>query len=208
MLGHTRTMYRSRLLTLAALPLLACAAQAAPASSDLDARAERTRIAGERAAAESRYAAEEARCRTRFVVTSCVDEAKAQRREVLDRLRHQELVLDEQERRRRAAARLDAIEAKQREAALRPPLPAQPAPVIREAASAPARMPQTPSALDRAQRAREEAARAQRRAQAAEDLRRQAAEDRARIAEREAERLAKDKKPSTPLPARPEIPKE
>ncbi|MBG6082637.1 preprotein translocase subunit SecD [Rubrivivax gelatinosus] len=203
-------MYRRLLPPLAALPLLAAswAALAASATSDLDDRAERSRIAAERSAAESRYAAEEAECRKRFVVTTCVDEAKARRRETLGRLKHQELVLDEQDRRRRAAARLQAIEEKQREAAARPPMPAQPAPVIREAASAPAaRAPQTPSAAERAQRARDEAARAQRRAQAAEDLRQQAAEDRARISEREADRRAKDKKPSTPLPARPEIPK-
>ncbi|MGC4080255.1 MAG: hypothetical protein QM702_25040 [Rubrivivax sp.] len=203
-------MDRRLLPPLAALPLLAasCAALGAPATSDLDGRAERSRIAAERAAAESRYKAEQAECRQRFVVTACVDEAKARRREALGRLKHQELVLDEQDRRRRAAARLQAIEEKQREAAARPPMPVQPAPVIREAASAPAaRAPQTPSAAERAQRAREEAARAQRRAQAADDLRQQAAEDRARIAEREADRRAKDKKVPTPLPARPEIPK-
>lgn len=203
-------MDRRLLPPLATLPLLAAswAVLAATATSDLDGRAERTRIASERAAAESRYADEQAECRQRFVVTSCVDEAKARRRETLGRLKHQELVLDEQDRRRRAAARLQAIEEKQREAATRAPLPAQPTPVIREAASAPAgRGPQTPSAAERAQRAREEAARAQRRAEAAEQRRQQAAEDRARIAEREAERRAKDKKPSTPLPARPEIPK-
>lgn len=204
-------MDRRFLPPLATLPLLAAswAVLAASATSDLDDRAERTRIAAERAAAESRYTAEEAECRKRFVVTACVDEAKARRREALGRLKHQEIVLDEQERRRRAAARLQAIEEKQREAATRPPMPAQPAPVIREAASAPAaRGPQTPSAAERAQRAREEAARAQRRAQAAEERRQQAAEDRERIAGREAERRAKDKKPSTPLPARPEIPQQ
>ncbi len=203
--GTLLPMDRLSPVALASLLLAAGAAAAA----DLDVRAERERISRERAAAESRYAADEAACRTRFVVTACVDEAKARRREALGVLKSQELVLDEQERRRRAAARLEAIEAKQREAAARPPLPAQPAPVIREAASAPAARPQpAPSEAERAARAHDEALRAQRRTEAAEQRRQQAADDRARIAEREAQRRAKAKKPVTPLPSRPEIPRD
>ncbi|MBK1715150.1 hypothetical protein CKO43_20535 [Rubrivivax gelatinosus] len=203
--GTLAPMDSPRLRHLVLLPLL-LAAPAVFAASDLDGRAERARIARERAAIESRYAAEQADCRARFVVTACSNEAKARRREALNQLKHQELVLDEQDRRRRAAARLDAIEARQREMAARPPVPVQPAPVIREAASVPADKPLAlPSAAQRAAREREEAARAERRVDAAERQRQQAADDRARIAEREAERRAKGKAVA-PLPPRPSIP--
>lgn len=186
-------------LALAALPALAAA--------DIDERAERARIASERAAVEARHAADEAECRGRFLVTRCLEEAKARRREGLERLRHEELVLDDDARRRRAAARLEAIEARQRELAARPPAPAQPEPVIREAAQPPAApLPGYP-VDDGAARREAEAAKAARRAEAAERRREQAAADRERIAAREAERAARGKA-AEPLPPRPAIPQD
>lgn len=63
------------------------------------------RIANERAAAETRYASRERECRTRFIVTSCVDDAKRERREALDQLRARQLGADEVRRRERAMER-------------------------------------------------------------------------------------------------------
>ncbi|HEV8112650.1 MAG TPA: hypothetical protein VGR31_07725, partial [Planctomycetota bacterium] len=66
---------------------------------------ERARIASERAEVEKRYAERERECRERFVVTSCIDDAKRERRMSLDALRARELKLDEETRRARADAR-------------------------------------------------------------------------------------------------------
>ncbi|HEY3636284.1 MAG TPA: hypothetical protein VGK95_14635, partial [Caldimonas sp.] len=68
--------------------LLACAALApslAAAASAAE-QAERAAISRERAEVEARYAARERECKTRFIVTSCVDEAKRDRRQGLDAL--------------------------------------------------------------------------------------------------------------------------
>ena len=82
----------------------AASAAAASASSAASAN-ERQRIASERAAAEVRFAARERECRTRFVVTACIDEAKSERRDALDKLRARQLGVDEVRRRERAAER-------------------------------------------------------------------------------------------------------
>ncbi|MDQ6638830.1 MAG: hypothetical protein M3Z15_04095, partial [Pseudomonadota bacterium] len=74
--------------------------------------AERNRIAEEKAAIESRYAARERECRERFVVTSCVDDAKRERRHGLDALRDRQLQLDEARRRERTAERRSELAAK------------------------------------------------------------------------------------------------
>ena len=68
-------------------------------------RDERTRIASERAAVEARFSERERECRTRFIVTSCVDDAKAERRQALDKLRVHQLGVDEERRRERTAQR-------------------------------------------------------------------------------------------------------
>jgi len=74
--------------------------------------AERHRIAAERAAIEARYAARERECRDRFIVTSCVDDAKVERRRGLDALRARQLKLDEEKRRERTADRNAELAAK------------------------------------------------------------------------------------------------
>jgi colicin import membrane protein len=93
--------------------LLALAAFALPpvaaATSD---DAERAQIATERAALESRYAAATHECRERFVVTSCVDDAKRERRKGLDALKARQLALDEAKRRARTAERSAELAAK------------------------------------------------------------------------------------------------
>ena len=77
---------------------------------------ERVRIEAERAAIEARWRAAEAECRTQFVVTACIDEAKSQRRAALAVQREAQLKLDDVERRERAAARLDELARKRAEA--------------------------------------------------------------------------------------------
>jgi len=80
---------------------------------------ERGRIAAERAAIESRYSARERECRERFVVTSCVDDARRERRHGLDALRARQIRLDEARRQERAAERRDELAAKAAEDAQR-----------------------------------------------------------------------------------------
>jgi colicin import membrane protein len=95
-----------------ALALLAILPAWAGAAGDADEDVQRQHIARERAEAVARYAEREAVCRERFIVTACIDTARAERRDALDRLQRQDEALDGQERRRRAAARLAAIREK------------------------------------------------------------------------------------------------
>lgn len=107
--------------------ILAAACFVTPLAQALDAateRAERDRIKAGRDRAEAAYVARERECRQRFVVTPCLDQARRDRRESFERLRQQQEVLDEAQRKQRAAQRIDEIrtkvsveEAKQREAA-------------------------------------------------------------------------------------------
>jgi colicin import membrane protein len=97
--------------------LVAGAARPAAAASADD--AERAQIAAERAAIEARYEARERECTQRFVVTSCVDDAKRERREGLDVLKARQLALDEARRRARAAERSSELAAKAAEDAKR-----------------------------------------------------------------------------------------
>jgi len=111
----------------------------APARAAAAEDAERHRIAEERAAIEARYAARSRECRDRFVVTSCVDDAKAERRHGLDALRARQLKLDEERRRTRTAERSAELAAKAADDAKREQERAS------RAASAPA--PREPHAL-------------------------------------------------------------
>lgn len=70
---------------------------------------ERERIARERAQVQATFEAQEAQCQQRFVVTPCIDAARRAERDALARLRRQEVLLDEQARKRRAAQRTQAI---------------------------------------------------------------------------------------------------
>nr|HET7858960.1 hypothetical protein [Caldimonas sp.] len=105
----------SHVRALAALAL-AAAAPVAVQAADGD---ERARIASERTEVEKRYAERERECRERFVVTSCVDDAKRERRKSLDALRARELKLDEDTRRARTEARRAELAAKAAEDARR-----------------------------------------------------------------------------------------
>jgi colicin import membrane protein len=96
------------------LALAVCAVAALPRVVAADQTAlERARIREERAQAQRLYEDRERTCHDRFAVTGCLDAARAQRREALDRLRHEELVLDSAERKQRAASRATRIREKQ-----------------------------------------------------------------------------------------------
>lgn len=81
-------------------------------SAPTDSEAERSRIQAERAREAVRYQAEEAACYARFAVSDCLHQARVQRRGVLDKLRQQELVLNDAERKRKALEQLDLIKEK------------------------------------------------------------------------------------------------
>jgi hypothetical protein len=75
--------------------------------------AERARIEAARSAANQRFVDEEMACWRRFAVNACVRDARVQRRAVLDRLRQEDLAINQLERKRLADARLRQIEQKQ-----------------------------------------------------------------------------------------------
>ncbi|HJV62166.1 MAG TPA: hypothetical protein VJ743_14555 [Albitalea sp.] len=95
-----------------ALFLCALAAPGAFAFSPDEERAERARIQAERSQVQAAYEQRERECRQRFVVTSCIDAARRDRRQALERLRQQQELLDEAQRKQRAAQRIDDIRAK------------------------------------------------------------------------------------------------
>jgi hypothetical protein len=81
-----------------------------PASTDSESA--RGRIQAERAREAARYQSEEAACYLRFAVSDCLRKARVQRRQVLDELRRQELVLNDAERQRKAQVQLESIKEK------------------------------------------------------------------------------------------------
>jgi colicin import membrane protein len=170
------------------------------AASDAE---ERARIASERNEANATFARQQRECQQRFVVTSCVEAARAEQRGTLARLRREQSVLDEAQRRQRAAGRVAAIREKVRaeeaRAAQPPRPPREPAiravapraqPVVR-AASAPV--------TDENQRRAEEA----RRRAAYEKRQHDARVHREVVERRAAEARSKTKVPVTPLPVPP-----
>lgn len=187
-------------------------AGAARADAPGDAR-ERAEIAAAKRAAEAQFQAAEAACRERFVVTPCIEDARAERRRQLALLRDRELKLDDHERRHRAAQRGEAVARKQAAAASAAASAASAASAPRASSSAAARAPSSSpprlsgeaasaprSPLDGSAEAA--AARAARSAQRQQE----AQARRERIEAREAERRGKaapgsaDEKKSAPLP--------
>lgn len=73
---------------------------------------ERQRIAVERQQADADFSRRDQACRSRFVVAACQEEARKEHRDANERLRLQLSMLDESQRKRRAAERIDAIRAK------------------------------------------------------------------------------------------------
>jgi len=179
---------------------LLVAAHGMARAEQADAAVERDRIAAERSAAQALFAQRERDCQQRFAVTACVNDARAQQRETLGQLRRQQGLLDEAQRRQRAAERMAAIREKvssEEERARQPPAPRRdplmragaPRAGVPRAAAAPASAASEVRAADEARSQVRFEAR-QRDAQA----HREAAE------KRSAERAASGKKPVAPLP--------
>ena len=88
--------------------VMACAAAQAQTTSD----AERLRISSERARLEAAFALEDTACYKRFLVNNCLDEVKLRRRDALADLRRQEIVLNDEARKAKAAEQIQKIEDK------------------------------------------------------------------------------------------------
>ncbi len=89
-------------------------ASAVPAASTASraADAERARINGERSRLEAGFTREEIACYKKFMVNNCLDEIKPRRRLALADLKRQEIALDEQDRKARAADQIRKTEEK------------------------------------------------------------------------------------------------
>jgi colicin import membrane protein len=198
-------MSRPFVRALAVLALVQGLVAAAQGPGALDDRAERERIARERSEATARHDQRRRECEQRFAVTACVDEARAEHRQTMIRLRRQEALLDEGQRKARAAQRLAAIEQKRGEERARivvpragaqattpEPRPPRGAASSAERASTPA-VPAAASAADR--RAAEARSRARFDAQQRDAAARRDAAQQKRI-----QREKSGKPPSAPLP--------
>jgi len=190
---------------LAALLLGGVSAALAADALDLHFERDRQRVANERRRVDEAHAARVKACEAQFFVTSCIEQAKAERREALDRLTQQQAVIDDALRKQRVAERLERLQEKQQQAAQRRNAPAARPRVVRrgaEAASAasapeeadvalPARRPEGPSAAEQ-----------RRNAQAYRQRQQAAAAHREAVEKRNAERAAAHKPAaSLPVPA-------
>ncbi len=99
-------MKNASLLTVAILIGISSVARAQPDMSAGSVDAERSRIVAERARLESKYLAEDAACYQRFAVNYCLDEVNERRRETMGDLRRQEVLLNEQDRKRKGAEQI------------------------------------------------------------------------------------------------------
>lgn len=88
--------------------VMACAAAQAQINSD----AERLRINTERARLEAAFAMEDTACYKRFLVNNCLEEVKVRRRDALADLRRQEIVLNDEARKAKAAEQIQRTEDK------------------------------------------------------------------------------------------------
>lgn len=174
------------------------AAWAGPAGAADDRAQQRARIAAERRDVNQRYEAARKACEQRFAVTTCLDDARSERRRALDRLAGEQAVLDDAQRRQRAAERLRSIQDKASQADERATAPATPAskvqrvPPARQATRplAPVQAESRPAITpEQAERRRNEQARRVQEAQAHREA----------VAKRNAARDAK-KPPAAPLP--------
>lgn len=100
------------------LGLVAVAASSVSAQSGIPAglksAAERQRLEAARSGIESTFAAERASCYQVFFVNNCLADADEQRRSGLSTLRRQEILVNEQERKEKAAVQLRKLEEKAR----------------------------------------------------------------------------------------------
>lgn len=103
-------------LSALALILVAGTTFSQPIGSDvarpLDVEGERTRIQADRLRVEAHYQQEEAACYERFAVTDCLRGVRVRRREALDELRRQDVLLNYAERKRKAMEQIERISEK------------------------------------------------------------------------------------------------
>ncbi|HEX6016555.1 MAG TPA: hypothetical protein VFZ28_00490 [Burkholderiaceae bacterium] len=185
---------------LAVLALGATAAEGEPSE-----QAQRDRLAAERDAAQARYEQAVRECERGFVVTSCIDRAKAERRATLDRVAREQAALDDAQRRRRADERRQRIadkQAQQAAAAQRSTAASAPQERVRTTTQSSPTAASRPGGRFESRSAEEAAAAdaeaARRAAQSAERRARAKAHEEA-VLERNAERAA-HKPPAAPLP--------
>ena len=98
------------LCALAIGPALAQPAAEVPATGH---DTEKAQIAAERARLETGFKAEETACYRRFLVNACLEEIRPRRAQAMAELRRQEIVLNEAERKARAADQIQKTEDKQ-----------------------------------------------------------------------------------------------
>ncbi len=97
------------LLTLCAVAVAQTVTQPAqPGAVD----SERQRISAERGKLEAEFSAEHATCYKKFTVNNCLGGVNEKRREAMAHLRRQEILLNDQERKQKAAEQLRKIEEK------------------------------------------------------------------------------------------------
>lgn len=147
------------------LVLLLATSTASADTVDAATAAARERIAQERAAVERETQAAQVACAQQFAVSACVERANDQRRERLQRLAAERAVLDDDSRKRRAAARTDQIQQRQTERADERPAktprsrsPAASAAAVRPVHSRAAATSQSQAAASQAQAAAEQRA--------------------------------------------------
>ena len=92
--------------------LLTCFGAKAQTGSAANRDAERLRISADRARLEAAFALEDAACYKRFLVNNCLDEVNVRRRDALADLRRQEILLNDQARKAKAAEQLQKTEDK------------------------------------------------------------------------------------------------
>jgi len=92
--------------------LMACFGLKAQTGTGSSSDAERLRISADRSRLEAAFAVEDTACYKRFLVNNCLDEVKVRRRDALADLRRQEIVLNDEARKAKAAEQLQKIEDK------------------------------------------------------------------------------------------------
>lgn len=201
----------ARLLSLA-WPLAVMPASAATVQEAQDVANQHTRaeLDAKRAAIQKTYDEKIKECRSRFVVTGCLEAAHAWRIEALRPIQAQEIEVNALERRQRAAARRERVMAKDQEA--REAAASHAAPAAVKAAARPASAPVLPPSrqpranpkahqqqLEREQQAAERKAAERRQAAAVRAAKQQELQ---RSAKEQAEkRAAKPADPKKPAPA-------
>ena len=82
------------------------------AQAQISSDAERLRISVERSRLEAAFTLEDSACYKRFLVNNCLDEVKVRRRDALADLRRQEIVLNDESRKAKAAEQIQKTEDK------------------------------------------------------------------------------------------------